>query len=122
MIANMTPFRSPSADPGTAFEMGYMRGLGKPVFAYSNAAGSLVERTAAHLGPDRLERRSDGSLADPSGMTVESFGLTDNLMLDGAVCDRDPAGVVTPEADATDPFRDLTLFEACLVRAAAFLR
>ena len=39
MIANMTPFRGPSADVGTAYEMGFARALGLPVFAYTNVAG-----------------------------------------------------------------------------------
>ncbi len=36
LIANLTPFRGPSADPGTAFELGFMRALGRPVFGYAN--------------------------------------------------------------------------------------
>ena len=35
MIVNLTPFRGPSADVGSAYEMGFMRALGRPVFAYS---------------------------------------------------------------------------------------
>ncbi len=34
VIANMTPFRGPSMDVGTAVEIGYMHGRGKPVFGY----------------------------------------------------------------------------------------
>jgi nucleoside 2-deoxyribosyltransferase len=33
MIVNLTPFRSPSADVGSACEMGYMRALDRPIFA-----------------------------------------------------------------------------------------
>ena len=36
MIVNLTPFRGPSADVGSAYEMGFMRALGRPIFAYSN--------------------------------------------------------------------------------------
>ncbi|MCP4613578.1 MAG: nucleoside 2-deoxyribosyltransferase, partial [Planctomycetes bacterium] len=32
VIANLIPFRGPSMDVGTAIEMGYMHGCGKPVF------------------------------------------------------------------------------------------
>ena len=28
LVANLTPFRGPSADVGTAYELGFMRGLG----------------------------------------------------------------------------------------------
>lgn len=36
MIVNLTPFRGPSTDVGSAYEMGFMRALGRPIFAYSN--------------------------------------------------------------------------------------
>jgi nucleoside 2-deoxyribosyltransferase len=36
MIVNLTPFLGPSADVGSAYEMGFMRTLGRPIFAYSN--------------------------------------------------------------------------------------
>merc|ERR1712187_875069 len=45
VIANMTPFRSPSMDVGTAFEMGFMRALGRPVLGYTNNTESFVQRT-----------------------------------------------------------------------------
>ena len=38
MIVNLTPFRGPSADVGSAYEMGFMRALGRPIFAYTNDA------------------------------------------------------------------------------------
>ena len=122
LVANMTPFRGPSVDPGTAFEMGYMRGLGRPVFAYSNVIGDFTERTRAFLGPATLVRRGDGRVADGAGQSLEAFGLTDNLMMDGAVHDSDPEGVVIPAETAADPLRDLAAFEACVARAARLLR
>src|SRR5262249_34213258 len=36
MIVNLTPFRGVSADVGSAYEMGFMRGLGRPVFGYTH--------------------------------------------------------------------------------------
>jgi nucleoside 2-deoxyribosyltransferase len=38
MIVNLTPFRGPSADVGSAYEMGFMRALGRPIYAYTNDA------------------------------------------------------------------------------------
>ena len=32
MIVNLTPFRGPSADVGSAYEMGFMRALGRAIF------------------------------------------------------------------------------------------
>ena len=46
LIANLTPFRGPSADAGTIYELGYMRALGRPVFGWSNAAAPFTERHA----------------------------------------------------------------------------
>ncbi len=41
LIANCTPFRSVSMDPGTAYEVGFMRALGRPVLGYSNVEAPL---------------------------------------------------------------------------------
>src|SRR5438034_1187755 len=43
-VINLTPFRGPSADVGTVFEMGMLIGLGKPVFAYSNSSKDYLSR------------------------------------------------------------------------------
>ena len=47
MIANLTPFRGPSADVGTVYEVGFMRALGRPVFGYATTAAAVH---AAHAG------------------------------------------------------------------------
>ncbi len=46
IIANLTPFRGPSADAGTVYELGYMAGRGKICFAYSNDPAIYAERVA----------------------------------------------------------------------------
>ena len=50
MVVNLTPFRGPSADVGSAYEMGFMRGLGRPIFGYSNDDRLFLERVAAFCG------------------------------------------------------------------------
>lgn len=54
MIANLTPFRGPSADVGTVYEIGFMRALGRPVYGYATTATPFTQRTldfaAAHGG------------------------------------------------------------------------
>jgi hypothetical protein len=50
MIVNLTPFRGPSADVGSAYEMGFMRALGRPIFAYSNDDRPFLDRVAAFRG------------------------------------------------------------------------
>src|SRR5580704_1531739 len=44
IIANLTPFRGPGADAGTAYELGYMAGCGKLCLGYSNVASSYADR------------------------------------------------------------------------------
>ncbi len=45
IIANLTPFRGPSADAGTLTEIGWFLGRGKPVFGYSNSAWPFAGRS-----------------------------------------------------------------------------
>ena len=70
LIADVSPFRGPGADGGTAFEMGFMSALGKPVFAWSMASD---QRYA-----DRISERID-ILHDGDGLLIENLGLTDNV-------------------------------------------
>ncbi|MBB4315540.1 nucleoside 2-deoxyribosyltransferase [Roseospira marina] len=121
LIANLTPFRGPSMDVGTAVEMGYMRGLGRPVFAYSNTALPYIQRVTVALG-GRLPRREDGTPVDPEDMAVEPFGLADNLMVDGCVADSGHgARVVTRETQFVARWTDMTAFTEAVRRAAAVL-
>jgi len=85
LVANITPFRGASADPGTAWEMGFMRALGRPVLAWTE------------------ETRDYQARVTPDGLAVEDFGLADNLMLAGGVALSGGAVLRGPEA-----------FERCL--------
>ncbi len=114
IIANLTPFRGPSADAGTVYELGYMAGRGKLCLGYSNDPASYATRVS-HLY--EVTTLSDGSLADGHGLTVEEFGLPDNLMMMHAL-DLHGCPLVTPKAAPADIWHDLTCFEAC-VRLAA---
>ncbi|MFT3733279.1 MAG: nucleoside 2-deoxyribosyltransferase [Hyphomicrobium sp.] len=81
IIANMTPFRSVSMDPGTAFEMGYMAALGRPVLGYTHVTAPFHHRSSRyyeHGRDDLLETYSVGT-------SVERFDMPDNLMMVGAV-------------------------------------
>src|SRR6202790_1812124 len=44
IIANLTPFRGPSADAGTVYELGYMVGRGNLCLGYSNDPSSYADR------------------------------------------------------------------------------
>jgi nucleoside 2-deoxyribosyltransferase len=106
LIANLTPFRGPSADPGTVFEVGFMRALGRPVFGWSGTDTCLRARTAG------------GAAHDAQGLAVEDFGLADNLMIPGAIA---ASGGVLFTAALADPWGDLSLFERCVQAVAACL-
>lgn len=84
LVANMAPFRGPSMDVGTAFEIGYAAALGKPVFGYSNDTASYHEKVA-QLSNRPCMKAEDGTLWDYQGRQIETFGLIDNLMMVGAV-------------------------------------
>jgi nucleoside 2-deoxyribosyltransferase len=77
IVANMTPFRGPSMDAGTCYEMGLAKGLGKLVVGWT---------------PDRRRWREKVTLISPltpegdwfrdaEGMLCRDFGLIDNLMM-----------------------------------------
>ena len=65
ILANMTPFRGPSMDVGTAFEMGYGAALGKKVVGYTENPSDYKTRVT------------------PDGALIEDFGMVDNLMVHG---------------------------------------
>lgn len=112
LIANLTPFRGPSADAGTVYELGFMRALGRPVLGYSNAGRDFVTRSRDFLG-DAAARNPEGRWVDGEGLALEEFGLTDNLMIDGGI--RAAGGLlVRREVPAAERWSDLTGFEACL--------
>ncbi len=113
VIANLTPFRGVSADSGTLIEVGWFLGRGLPVFGYSNSAVPFTERTRAHLAalPDAMP-----------GLSVEGFGLPDNLMIPGAVLQGGGHPIVVPGDGWDRPFDSLEMFEACVALAARALR
>ncbi|MFC0384399.1 nucleoside 2-deoxyribosyltransferase [Muricoccus vinaceus] len=112
LIANLTPFRGPSADPGTVYELGFMRALGRPIAGYANTDIHFEERTRQFLGSG-ARRRPEGGWADSEGLHLESFGLHENLMIDGGL--RAAGGLlVTRAVPAAARWRDLGAFEAAL--------
>ena len=48
---NLTPFRGPSADAGTVFELGFLFARAKAVYGYSSTAALYAERVARSHGP-----------------------------------------------------------------------
>ena len=114
IIANLTPFRGPSADAGTVYELGYMAGKGKRCFGYCNVASVYADRVRA----SGAVAVSEGRLADAQGLTVEDFGHADNLMIIHALDDHG-GKLVTPARTPADIWHDLACFAQCLRLAAA---
>lgn len=72
IIADISPFRGPNMDPGTAWEIGYGIAKALPVFAWTAERSDLYNRSGG-----------DGAdfAVDRNGWTIENFGLAENLMI-----------------------------------------
>lgn len=106
IIANLSPFRGPSADPGTVYEVGYMAGLSRPLVGFT-------------VSPLDYDERVDLVEAQTAGLKVEQFGLVDNLMIEGSI--RRVGGAVLRGDNANigagaleRDFYDEALFEKCI--------
>jgi nucleoside 2-deoxyribosyltransferase len=115
VVANLTPFRGPSADVGTVYEVGFARGLGLRVFGYTTVTATFLDRTLSSIGGGRQDR--DGSWWDPDGLLVEQFGLFDNLMIEGGITDSGGALI----REDRDRWNDLSVFERCVQATACAL-
>ncbi|ACK51216.1 nucleoside 2-deoxyribosyltransferase [Methylocella silvestris BL2] len=110
-IFNLTPFRGPSADVGTAFELGLLAGLGTPAFGYSNERASMLERMQRD-GQAAFDE-STSVWRDASGLSIEDFDNADNLMLDACLAEQGRP-LVRTQAAAGHRLTDLAGFELCL--------
>src|SRR5262245_57233225 len=108
LIANLTPFRGVSGDAGTVFEVGFMCALGRPAWAYTNAATSYRLRATAFRA-----QRSLLSDCDRPECAVEDLDLSDNLMIEMAVLAFGGA-LIRQQNAAVPDMADLTAFKQCL--------
>lgn len=119
MIVNLTPFRGPSADVGSAYEMGFMRALGRPIFGYSNDGRSFLDRVTAFCG-GAVRVRLSGECEDADGMAIERFMLHDNLMLAGGVV-ASGGCIITGAVPHAERYTSHAVFERCVMQAAGAL-
>jgi nucleoside 2-deoxyribosyltransferase len=115
LIANLTPFRGASMDAGTAFEVGFMRALGRPVAGYTNApddylARAKLVRTGPALPFD----------ADHPHVAIEDFGLAENLMIEVAITESG-CTVMRNSVPRGSEMTDLTGFRQCLAELVRIL-
>lgn len=117
VIANMTPFRGPSVDVGTAYELGFARGLGKLIHGYCYDIRPYAERVWEQSPPSQADHRTAGNLRDGQGLKIEEFQLHDNLMLEGGI---NQAGgmFVKLSSQQAQPLEDLSGFEYLLQQLA----
>jgi nucleoside 2-deoxyribosyltransferase len=113
IIANLTPFRGPGADAGTVYELGFMAGRGKLCLGYCNDPALYADRVPKFTTVDKQA----GRLVDAAGLTVEDFGLRDNLMIIHAL-ELHGCALVTPRQAPADIWHDLSAFEVCVRMAA----
>ena len=113
VIANITPFRGPSADVGTVFEIGFAKALRKPIFAYTNTKELFTERTMKFAGVKTNTYR------DNNNMSIEQWGMVDNLMIDGGV-KKSKGCIVSTNAPKNEMYNSLLGFEECLKQARIF--
>jgi nucleoside 2-deoxyribosyltransferase len=86
-----------------------MAGRGKLCLGYSNDPTSYADRVREFTDVSSCE----GRLIDALGLTVEDFGLTDNLMMIHAL-DQHGCALVTPRQAPADIWHDLDAFETCV--------
>ena len=82
--------RGPDMDPGTAFEIGYMQAMGKPLVGWTADPRDYPARVAAYFGdvfgetlrpaPACTLGATSGSLRDPDGILVHSESCYQNAM------------------------------------------
>src|SRR5262245_15248203 len=108
LIANLTPFRGVSMDAGTAFEVGFMQALGRPLAGYTNVAADYAERarTFRARGPTGMD-------SDRPDLEIEDFGLAENLMIEVAILSSG-GRVVRRQVVAGTELTDTAGFAQCL--------
>ncbi|WP_166263525.1 nucleoside 2-deoxyribosyltransferase [Marinobacter caseinilyticus] len=100
VIANLTPFRGISADPGTVFEVGYMIGQGKPAIGFT-------------LDDRNYQARAGATPNDAQGYAIEDFELSDNLMIECGITESG-GRVFTAQGGTEHRYFTSELFQRCV--------
>ena len=108
LVANLTPFRGVSMDAGTAFEVGFMRALGRPVTGYTNTVDHHLDRARAFRAGAALHFD-----ADRPDVEIEDFDLAENLMIEIAIRESG-CSVVRNRVARGHAMTDLAGFRQCL--------
>jgi nucleoside 2-deoxyribosyltransferase len=80
VLANMMPFRGPSMDVGTAWEVGYAYAQGKPIVGYTEDLADYRDKVFRSGFSESPE-----AVSDRAGHAIEHFEVTDNIMISQSV-------------------------------------
>lgn len=89
VIASLEPFRGPGMDSGTAFEVGFAKALGKPVFAYldTNLPRAYSERCLKLDSGSKERKTSRGLVRDGNrAVFLRKVGAASGRELDDMHC------------------------------------
>lgn len=100
-VANITPFRSVSADSGTILEIGCFVAVGKPTYGYTTTNVLFSDRVRESFPDD--------------GMCIEDFGGVDNLMIDYGI---KKTGGFIERPNTVLPYDSLETFERIIKHLA----
>lgn len=103
IIANITPFRGPHMDSGTAFEIGYFAANKKPIVCYTQTEQDLLGRVLSWS--EQHSQEHDG-FRDKNGHLIENFGLEENLMITSASQQIVPASQLKKVFVCCDGFKE----------------
>jgi len=106
VVANLTPFRGPEMDVGTAIEIGYARGKGKLIKGYTSDRRTHLKRILDQTS-DVMVLADENGFCKVDGMLIDDFDMVDNLMVDGAIYESGGRDIHI----ATD---ELECFETCI--------
>ncbi|HEV2523920.1 MAG TPA: nucleoside 2-deoxyribosyltransferase [Gammaproteobacteria bacterium] len=93
VFANLMPWYGPGTDNGTSFEMGFMsaRAMHDPnILIIGYYPDGIPEKFSARISSmvynGKVSTSSEGFVSSTeTGRGIESFGLSDNLMIEGAI-------------------------------------
>ena len=92
ILVNMTPFHGPSMDVGTAFEAGFMSHKANTdpanvlIIGYYEGEynSNFTQRVAQQVYRGQVSQK-EGRFIALDGYSIEHFGLSENLMIPGAI-------------------------------------
>lgn len=85
IVANMTPWRGPSMDPGTITELTYGATKGKLVVGYYEGDTKAYTQRVVDYYDHQVTGDGSGPIIASDGNSIENFEQEDNLMIPGFI-------------------------------------